>query len=150
MRISKLSWTAILCGMAMLASGCVAPHSSCCACDHRIARAEPVKLLCLTANVDGSGKIVFTSDNVHYEHKYWDPPTRVTFNDQFWNDLDRTPSGWRDFSDGLDLTRARIVHRTGRDVIALEQTAKGFDLYLCDSPAGSADYEATIAIPLRP
>ena len=48
---------------------------------------------------------------------------------------------------GLDLTRARIANRDGRDVIALEETAGGFDLYLCDSPNGSANYEVTIAIP---
>jgi len=108
-----------------------------------------VQLLCITANVDGSGRIVFTSDSVHYEHKSWVPPTHVTFNGEPWNELDRTPSGWRDFSKGSDLTRARIVQRNGRDVIALERTAGGFDLYLCDLPNGSADYEVTIAIPRR-
>ena len=47
----------------------------------------------------------------------------------------------------LSLTYAWIVQRHGRDVIALESTAKGFDLYLCDSPNGAADYSVTIAIP---
>jgi hypothetical protein len=32
-------------------------------------------------------------------------------------------------------------------VIALEQTKDGFDLYICDSPNGAADYEVTIEIP---
>lgn len=108
-----------------------------------------VKLLCLTANVDGSGRIIFTRHRAHYEHKNWSPPLEVTFNGEPWTDLARTPAGWRQFSRGLDLSRAWIVKRQGRDVIALEQTAQGFDLYLCDSPNGSADYAVTIAIPRR-
>jgi hypothetical protein len=109
----------------------------------------PVKLLRITANVDGSGRIIFTRQSVRYEHKNWSPPTDVTFDGKPWSRLDETPSGWRRFSRGLDLSRAWTVERKGRDVIALEQTPKGFDLYLCDSPNGSADYEVTIAIPRR-
>ena len=109
----------------------------------------PVKLLEITANVDGSGRMVFTSRDAHYEHKYWSPPTQVTFNGHPWNELAHSPAGWRRFSKGLDLSRAWIVKRQGRDVIALESTPAGFDLYLCDSPNGSADYAVTIAIPRR-
>jgi hypothetical protein len=145
MRISKQLCTLVLCCAAMLASGCCTSRSHCA----KIAQAQDAKLLCITANVDGSGRIIFTSGNVHYEHKNWALPTCVTFDDKPWNEIDRTPSGWRDFSDGLDLTGARIAQRRGRDVIALERTAEGFDLYLCDSPNGSADYEVTIAIPRR-
>lgn len=108
-----------------------------------------VKLLCLTANVDGSGRFIFNRDSVHYEHKNWSPPVEVTLNGEPWTDLARTPAGWHEFSRGLDLSRAWIVKRQGRDVIALETTAAGFDLYLCDSPNGSADYAVTIAIPCR-
>jgi hypothetical protein len=109
----------------------------------------PVKLLRITANVDGSGRIVFTSQGVRYEHLNWSPPVDVTFDGEPWSQLDQTPAGWCDLSGKLDLSRAWIVKRAGRDVIALEQTPKGFDLYLCDSPNGSADYEVTIAIPRK-
>ncbi len=108
-----------------------------------------LKLLRITAKVDGSGRIIFTSRTVRYEHKKWSPPTDVTFDGEPWTNLDRTPSVWRDFSGRLDLTRAWIVKRKGRDITALERTADGFDLYLCDSPNGSADYVVTIAIPRR-
>ena len=37
----------------------------------------------------------------------------------------------------------------GRDVIALEHTPDGFDLYLSDSPNSGAEYDVTIAIPRR-
>jgi len=111
--------------------------------------AAPLKLLRITANVDGSGRIIFTKDSVRYEHKNWSPPTDVTFDGEAWPKLDQTPAGWRAMSQPLDLTKAWIVKRAGRDVIALELTPEGFDLYLCDSPNGSADYEVTIAIPRR-
>jgi hypothetical protein len=102
----------------------------------------------ITANVDGSGRFIFTGGSVHYEHNFWSRPTEVTFNGEAWRDLDRTPSGWRDLS-RLDLSRAWIVKRRGRDIVALEHTVGGFDLYFCDSPNGSADYAVTIAIPER-
>ena len=107
------------------------------------------KLLCLTANVDGSGRFIFTRDNARYEHKHWSPPVDVTLNGESWSDLTHTPASWGEFCRGLDLSRARIVTRQGRDAVALEPTAAGFDLYLCDSPNGSADYAVTIAIPRR-
>jgi hypothetical protein len=110
----------------------------------------PIKLLRINANVDGSGRMVFTSGGAHYEHRQWQPPTDVSLNGQAWDKLDQTPAGWKHFCKGLDLSHAWIVKREGRDVIALEPTTKGFDLYLCDTPNGSADYSVTIAIPETP
>ena len=107
------------------------------------------KLLRLSARCDGSGRIIFTRQRVHYEHKHWDRPTKFLFDGEPWTKLDRTPAPWRDFGDRLDLTKAKIVKRKGRDIIALENTPDGFDLYLCDSPNGAADYTVTIAIPRR-
>jgi hypothetical protein len=106
-------------------------------------------MLRITANVDGSGRFIFTPLDARYEHMNWQPPTNVTINGKPWGELGHTPDGWRRFSDGLDLSRAWIVERKGRDVIALEQTARGFDVYMDDSPNGAADYEVTIAIPRR-
>jgi len=108
------------------------------------------KLLRIAAMVDGSGKFVFTRDGVHYENKNWAGPTHVTFDGELWEDLSQTPSAWQDIVKHLDLTKAWIVKRQGRDVIALELTPDGFDLYLCDSPNGADRYEVTIAIPRRP
>ena len=110
---------------------------------------EP-KLLRITATVDGSGKFVFTRDGVHYEHKNFDEPTDVKFDGEPWEDLSQTPPAWQKIVSHLDLTKARVVKRQGRDVIALELTPDGFDLYLCDSPDGADQYEVTIAIPRRP
>jgi len=110
---------------------------------------EP-KLLRIAAMVDGSGKFVFTRDGAHYEHKNWDEPTDVTFDGEPWEDLSQTPPAWQKIVSHLDLTKAWVVKRQGRDVIALELTPDGFDLYLCDSPDGADRYEVTIAIPRRP
>ncbi len=108
-----------------------------------------VTLIRIAANVDGSERFVFTSRNVRYEHKSWSRPTDVTFDGEPWADLDDSPRGWRDLSRHLDLPKAWIVKREGRDVVTLEQTAQGFDLYLSDSPNGSAHYAVTIAVPRR-
>lgn len=103
----------------------------------------------IAATVDGSGRIVFTRGKVCYEHKHWDLPTNVQFDGATWTNLEATPAPWTDYGTQLDLTKAWIVKRQGRDVVALEHTPDGFDLYLCDSPDGSANYEVTIAIPRR-
>jgi len=110
--------------------------------------AQP-KLLRIAATVDGSGRIIFTRQAVRYVHKHWEGPTNMVFDGEPWPNLSRTPAAWRDVADRLDLTKAWIVKRKGRDVIALENTPDGFDLYLCDSPNGTAEYEVTIAIPRR-
>ena len=113
------------------------------------AMAAQPKLLHISGRVDGSGRIIFTPQSVHYEHKHWRRPNHVLFDGEPWTKLDQTPVPWRDFGDRLDLSKARIVKRKGRDVIALEHTPDGFDLYLSDSPNGGADYAVTLAIPRR-
>jgi hypothetical protein len=110
---------------------------------------KPPKLLHISALADGSEKIVFTTEGVHDEHLHWSPMSNVVFDGKPWTDLDQTPVSWLGSSDRLDLSKARIVKRAGRDVIALEPTAEGFDLYLVDSPNGASCYEVTISIPYR-
>ncbi len=105
------------------------------------------KLLKITAYVDGSGRLIFTNQKVRYEHRNWEPPVDVSFGGESWPNLAATPAVWRMIGSQLNLREAKIVSRKGRDIIALEHTAEGFDLYLGDSPNGGADYEVTIAIP---
>lgn len=110
--------------------------------------AQP-KLLRISGRFDGSGRIVFNRDGVRYEHRHWGRPSHVLFDGEPWTKVDRTPAPWRDFGKRLDLSRARIVKRQGRDIIAIEHTPDGFDLYICDSPNGAANYSVTLAIPRR-
>ena len=108
-----------------------------------------LQIVRIAARVDGSGRIVFTRGKVFYEHKHWGLPANVLFDGTPWSNIDTTPAQWTDYGSRLDLTKAWVVKRHGRDVIALEHTPDGFDLYLSDSPKGAADYEVTIAIPRR-
>lgn len=110
--------------------------------------AQP-KLLQISGRFDGSGRIVFRRKTVQYEHRHWGRPQRVLFDGEPWVKLEKTPAPWRDVGKRLDLSKAWIVERSGRDVIALEQTPDGFDLYICDSPNGAGDYVVTVAIPRR-
>ena len=110
--------------------------------------AQP-KLVRISATVDGSGRLIFTRSGVKYEHKHWGRPTAVQFDGEPWTNLGVTPPPWTDSVHRLDLTKATIVKRQGRDSISLENTPDGFDLYLCDSPNGAGHYEVTIAIPRR-
>jgi hypothetical protein len=105
--------------------------------------------LAITATIDGSDRFVFTRDNVWNEHGRWQPPQRVLFNNEPWLDISVAPANWSELSKDLDLTRARIVQRKARDIIALEPTAEGFDLYFADTHMGADLYEVTIAIPRK-
>jgi hypothetical protein len=150
----------VLLAVGLGVNGCATGKKSCTPNSHaptdchkcemaRLPADPPEKLLKLTATVDGSGRIIFNGDSARYEHKFWSPPWNVTFDGEAWTDLSQTPAGWNNLSRQLDLPRAHIVSRSGRDVIALEPTAEGFDLYLNDTPNGADNYEVTIAIPRR-
>jgi hypothetical protein len=112
-------------------------------------RAPGVAELTLTATIDGSERFIFTRDNVWDEHGRWSPPKEVFINGQPWQDLSQAPDGWAEFAVTLDLSKATILTRNGRDIIALEPTAEGFDLYIADTQMGSAKYSVTISIPRK-
>ena len=103
----------------------------------------------IAALVDGSERFVFTRDNVWDDHGQWQPPKEVTFNGEPWPDLAAPPPQWDKLAANLDLSKAVLLQRKGRDIIALEKTAEGFDLYFADTQMGAAPYEATISIPLK-
>jgi hypothetical protein len=137
-------------GLALLVGmGCASEHHR--HGSRRLSSSEiaDAEILKISALVDGSGFIEFTPQSVRYHHLNWQPPVDVTFDGEQWQNLDQTPTSWSDNGRQLDLSRAQIVQRKGRDVIALERTEAGFDLYLDDSPNGSGQYEVTIAIPWR-
>jgi hypothetical protein len=135
---------------ALAATAALTLASCCCARqEHALPVAAGEARVVVTALVDGTGRFVFTPDSAHYAPKQWGLPTDVRIDGELWTDLDRTPARWREITRGLDLSAARLVERHGRDTIALERTADGFDLYVCDSLNGAAPYEVTIVIPRR-
>jgi hypothetical protein len=102
----------------------------------------------LAATVDGSGIFQFSDNELVYQHKHWQPPVGVTFNGQPWTDVTHSPDAWKTHQGQLDLSHAWIVRRTGRDILGLEKTKLGFNVFVADSPNGTDDYSITIAIPL--
>lgn len=119
--------------------------------DPRVASSgtEEVVELTMSGTFDGSDRFIFTPDNVVNEHGRWDVPRNVVLNGQPWPDLTQPPEGWADFATALDLQRARITAREGRDIVALEATADGFDLYIADTQMGAGKYSVTISIPRK-
>ena len=103
----------------------------------------------LSAVVDGSDRFVFAGESAWNEHLQWQPPRNVLLNDAPWTDLTIAPTGWPERAREIDLTKATIVDRKGRDVITLEPTADGFVVYFSDTPMGSANYEVTITVPRK-
>lgn len=109
--------------------------------------AAKIVTLTLSAEIDGSDRFIFTRDNVWNVHGRWQAPKHIRFNGQPWIDVFIAPEGWTELAAKLDLSKVALTTRKGRDVIALEHTADGFDLYFVDSQMGSAIYEAVITIP---
>jgi hypothetical protein len=103
----------------------------------------------LSATVDGSERFIFTRDTAWDDHGRWQSPRDVLLNGQLWEDLSQSPPGWTELAATLDLSKAAITVRNGRDIIALEPTPEGFDLYMADTQMGSANYSVTISIPRR-
>lgn len=106
-------------------------------------------LITFSATIDGSDRFVFAPDNVWNIHGQWGQPKNVIFNGDPWLDLSQPPAGWAELAKGLDLPGASIAVRKGRDVIALERTADGFELLFADTQMGSATYEVTLSIPRK-
>ncbi len=109
--------------------------------------AGPATLITISATIDGSDRFIFTPDNAWNSHGQWSPPQKVIFNGETWPDLSQPPPGWAEMAKSLDLPGASIVVRKGRDVIALERTADGFELLFADTQMGGATYEVTLSIP---
>jgi hypothetical protein len=135
----KILHILLLISMGALFAGCATT---------RQAPQDTYTYLSLSGDIDGSEKVTFTDDGVQWKHLHWSPPADVKFQGVPWNYLKKSPPKWDEFAD-YDLSRASIVKRSGRDVIALERLANGFALYLVDSPNGSAPYSVTIAIPRK-
>jgi hypothetical protein len=136
--------------LALAAGGCCTGHHQGYSARRLDSKAiSEAQILRISAEVDGSGFFEFTPVSASYHHLNWQAPAAVTLDGEPWTNLDETPPGWADNGPRLDLSRAQIVERKGRDVIALERTEAGFDLYLGDTPNGSDRYEVTIAIPRR-
>lgn len=112
-------------------------------------RASHGTTITLAASIDGTDRFSFTPDQASNKHMTWGPPKSVLFNGTPWVDLSQAPPGWKEMSRKLDLRKATIVTRKGRDVIFLEHTAVGFDLIFADTAFGAGSYEVKVLIPRK-
>lgn len=103
----------------------------------------------LSATIDGDDRFIFTRDNAWDAHGHWQPPKEVLFNGAPWEDLSQAPKEWPELAATLDLSKATVIDRKGRDIVAFETTREGFDLYFVDSQPGAAKYSVTISIPRK-
>ena len=126
--------------------GFLRPHSN---LESAVRPAGDLVELTFSGTIDGSDRFIFTHENLVNERGRWGPPTDMLFNGLPWPDLTQPPESWLEFAAPLDLTRAVITARQGRDIIALEPTAAGFDLYFADTLMGAGPYSVTIAMPKR-
>jgi len=131
---------AAACALALILSisGCTTPKPPTPSCEH----------LTISGLIDGSEKFIFSPAGVQWAHLHWSEPDDMTFQGSHWYNPRKTPAQWARYA-ALDLPRARIIKRQGRDLVALEPTADGFILCFDDSPNGAGAYSVTIAIPRK-
>lgn len=117
----------------------------------RPAAVDPDSLveITLSAEIDGADQFIFTPLRAWNEHLRYERPTNVVFNGKPWVDLAQSPPGWTEFAKDLDLKRASVAARSGREVVAVEITDEGFDVYFTDSFSGKSPYEVTVKVPRR-
>jgi len=99
----------------------------------------------IKATVDGSDVLNLSSRGARWVHNAFDPATDVSINGMAWNsalipNLDAPELAQADFS------TARVISRSGRDLVAMDQTAGGIAVYFDDAPGGAAPYEIRIAM----
>ena len=107
----------------------------------------PPLLVNMSAVIDGSDQVSFSRDAVKWQHHQWSRPRNVMFNGEPWPDLNDAPPNWPELAKNLDLTKAVITLREGRDLIILETTIDGFDLFFADTQMGSGPYRVTFPYP---
>lgn len=131
---------ATACALALLFS------TSCCTTPKP--PADPYEHLTITGLIDGSEKFIFSPAGVKWVHRHWSEPDDMTFQGRPWTNPRKTPAQWAKYAT-LDLPRATITKRKGRDLVTLEPTPDGFVLYFDDAPNGADTYSVTIAIPKK-
>lgn len=103
----------------------------------------------IEATIDGSDIVTITAKGAHWEHKSWTPATDVRINNVEWDTQDRAdlPSdGVLKFLSAVDFSTAKVVSRSGRDIVAMERTDDGITIYFADAPEGSGHYTIKVSL----
>jgi hypothetical protein len=103
----------------------------------------------ISALIDGSDRLTITHTGAKWEHLSWDRPTEASLNNVEWplKKLSEIKNeGETQFlPPDVDFSTAKIISRSGRDLV----TARGKDdkliVYFGDSPSGADLYEIDIS-----
>lgn len=103
----------------------------------------------IAAQIDGSDRLKITAHDATWFHSMWAPPNIVRLNEVLW-DLGQTNvlpnSGTNMFlPSGIDISTARIVHRSGRDLATMWADKEALWVTFADNPNGSDSYEVEIS-----
>jgi len=102
-------------------------------------------ILDIKATVDGSDVLNLSPHGAQWAHNTYDPATDVAINGAEWNST-LIPNLQAPGLAQADFSTARVVSRSGRDLVAMEQTAGGIAIYFDDALPGAAPYEIRIAM----
>jgi hypothetical protein len=103
----------------------------------------------IAANIDGSDCLKITATNAVWQHKNWSFPTDVTMNKIHWSPEQTNilaNQGTNMFlPSGVDLSTAKIVRRTGRDLATMWAGKDVLWVWFADNPNGSDHYELDLS-----
>ena len=111
---------------------------------------RPLMKLVIAARIDGSDFLTIDQHKATWEHGNWGVPTDVSINGINW-DLNQST----EMINGGDTTflpyeadfkTARVVSRSGRDVVAVERIDEGLMVVFADTAAGADNYNVTIEV----
>jgi hypothetical protein len=104
---------------------------------------NPAKLDVVAA-IEGSDVLTINQAGARWRQVDGGPPSDVTVNGKPMD-----PSANLGLSElglaGVDLSSAAVLSRSGRDIVAMEKTGQGLDIYFADTPGGSDRYEIQIS-----
>lgn len=103
----------------------------------------------ISAQIDGSDCVRITAAGATWRHLNYGPPTNVRVNGRPWNPGE-TPAlenagATRFLPAGVNFQSARIVGRTGRDLVTCCGDENGLTVWFADNPNGADNYEIEIA-----
>jgi len=112
-------------------------------------RRRPFAELSIRATIDGSDDILVTAEQATWLHRHWGwPRGEVLLNDTSWDPRRRralpNEGSTRYLPEGVDLGSARVVHATGRDLVAVETADDHLLIRFADTPVGAGVYEIVI------
>ena len=111
------------------------------------ANAEPVHLI-VSANIDGSDRLIITRDEARWEHLSWNIPTKVKVNGIKWSlhqsFVLKNAGETKFLPQEVDFSTARVAARSGRDVVAMETQPDRIIIYFADCPLYDAPYSIDV------